>query len=55
MAILLRGRDQSVEQKSGFKSWLPKSLKDGSPKAWLGLFWIVVVLIFTLGPLTAIF
>ena len=54
MAILLRGRDQSVEQKSGFKSWLPESLKDGSPKAWLGLFWIVIVLIFVLGPLTAI-
>ena len=54
MAILLRGRDRSVEQKSGFKSSLPESLKEGSPKAWLGLFWIAVVLIFALGPLTAI-
>ena len=39
--ILLRRRDGSFEQKSGFKSWLPKSLKEGSLKAWLGLFWIV--------------
>ena len=55
MAILLRGRDRSVLQKSGFKRSLLKSIKEGSPKAWLGLFWIFVVLIFALGPLTAIF
>ena len=54
MAILLRGRDQSVEQKSGFKRWLPESLKKGSPKAWLGLLWIAIVLIFALCPLAAI-
>ena len=54
MVILLKNRDQSVEQKSGFKSWLPESLKDGSLKAWLGLFWIAIVLIFAMGPLAAI-
>ena len=54
MAILLRKRDGTVEQKSVLKSSLLKSLRDGSPKAWLGLFWIVVILIFALGPLIAI-
>tara|TARA_B100000686_G_scaffold347245_1_gene435513 strand:- start:587 stop:1612 length:1026 start_codon:yes stop_codon:yes gene_type:complete len=54
MSILIRRRDGRVEQKSGFKNSLKKSLKDGSPKAWLGLLWITVTLIFVLGPLTAI-
>ena len=55
MMILLRRRNLSVIQKSGFKISLLKSLKDGSPKAWFGMFWIVVLLVFALGPLTAIF
>ena len=54
MVILLRRRDGNFKQNSELKNSLPKSLKEGSLKAWLGLFWIAVVLIFTLGPLTAI-
>ncbi|MBS1255327.1 MAG: putative 2-aminoethylphosphonate transport system permease protein PhnU [Deltaproteobacteria bacterium] len=54
MAILLRGRDRRVEQKSGIKIWLPEKLRERSSQAWFALFWIAVVLIFALGPLTAI-
>ena len=54
MAILIRRRDGRVEQTNRLKCSLLKSLKDGSPKAWLSLFWIALVLIFALGPLTAI-
>ena len=55
IVILLRRRDGSFEQHSGFKRSLPKALKEGSLKAWLGLFWIAVLLIFAMGPLAAIF
>ncbi|HIB46173.1 MAG TPA: iron ABC transporter permease [Candidatus Lambdaproteobacteria bacterium] len=54
MAILLRGRNRRVEQKSAAKSWLPEKLRTHSLKAWFGLCWILMVLIFALGPLTAI-
>ncbi len=54
MAILIRRRDGRVEQTNRLKCSLLKSLKDGSPKAWLSLFWIALVLIFALGPLSAI-
>ncbi len=54
MMILLRSRDGSVEQTREFKCSLTKSLKAGSLKAWLGLLWIALVLIFALGPLAAI-
>ena len=54
MAILLKGRNRRVEQKSAIKSWLPEKLRNHSLKAWFALFWIILVLIFTLGPLSAI-
>jgi len=54
MAILLRGRSRRVEQKSVAKSWLPEKLRNRSLKAWFGLCWILLVMIFALGPLSAI-
>ena len=54
MTILLKGKDLRVEQKSVSKIWLPKKLRDRSTKAWFGLCWISLVLIFALGPLFAI-
>jgi len=54
MAILLKGRDRRVDQESASKSWLPEKLRNRSMKAWFGLCWILLVLIFALGPLFAI-
>jgi len=54
MAILLKGRDSRVDQESASKSWLPEKLRNRSMKAWFGLCWILLVLIFALGPLFAI-
>ena len=54
MVILFRGRNRWVEQKSPVKSWLPLKLRNYSLKAWFALCWIIFVLIFTLGPLSAI-
>jgi len=54
MAILLKGRDSRVDQESVSKSWLPEKLRNRSMKAWFGLCWILLVLIFALGPLFAI-
>jgi len=54
MAILLKGREGRFEQGFVNKSWLPKKLMDKSTKAWFGLFWIIILLIFALGPLFAI-
>jgi len=54
MAIMLKGRDRRVDQESASKSWLPEKLRNRSMKAWFGLCWILLVLIFALGPLFAI-
>jgi thiamine transport system permease protein len=54
MAILLRGRNRRVEQISAIKSCLPEKLRNHSLKAWFALCWIILILIFTLGPLSAI-
>ena len=54
MVILFRGRNRWVEQKYPVKSWLPLKLRNYSLKAWFALCWIIFVLIFTLGPLSAI-
>ena len=54
MAIMLKGRDSRVDQESASKSWLPEKLRNRSMKAWFGLCWILLVLIFALGPLFAI-
>ena len=54
MVILFRGRNRWVEQKSTVKNWLPLKLRNYSLKAWFALCWIIFVLIFTLGPLSAI-
>ena len=54
MVILLKGRDSRVDQESASKSWLPEKLRNRSMKAWFGLCWILLVLIFALGPLFAI-
>ena len=54
MAILLKGRDNRVDQESASKSWLPEKLRNRSMKAWFGLCWILLILIFALGPLFAI-
>ena len=54
MVILFRGRNRWVEQKSPVKNWLPLKLRNYSLKAWFALCWIIFVLIFTLGPLSAI-
>jgi len=54
LVILLKGMDWRVEQESGIKSWMPEKLRNGSLKAWFGLCWILLVLIFALGPLIAI-
>ncbi|MEC9068830.1 MAG: iron ABC transporter permease, partial [SAR324 cluster bacterium] len=54
MVILFRGRKSWFEQKSPVKSWLPLKLRNHSLKAWFALCWIIFVLIFTLGPLSAI-
>ena len=54
MAIILKGRDSRVDQESASKSWLPEKLRNRSMKAWFGLCWILLVLIFALGPLFAI-
>ena len=54
MAILLKGRDSRVDQEYASKSWLPEKLRNRSMKAWFGLCWILLVLIFALGPLFAI-
>ena len=54
MAILLKGKNSRVDQESASKSWLPEKLRNRSMKAWFGLCWILLVLIFALGPLFAI-
>ena len=54
MAIMLKGMDRRVDQESASKSWLPEKLRNRSMKAWFGLCWILLVLIFALGPLFAI-
>ena len=54
MAIMLKGWDRRVDQESASKSWLPEKLRNRSMKAWFGLCWILLVLIFALGPLFAI-
>ncbi|MDP6743848.1 MAG: iron ABC transporter permease [SAR324 cluster bacterium] len=54
MAILLKGRTRRVEQKSAIKYWLPEKLRNHSLKAWFAVCWIILILIFTLGPLSAI-
>jgi len=47
MAILLKGRNRRVEQKSAIKSWLPEKLRNHSLKAWFAVCWIILILIFT--------
>jgi len=54
MAIMLKGMDRRVDQESASKNWLPEKLRNRSMKAWFGLSWILLVLIFALGPLFAI-
>ena len=54
MGILLKGTNRRVEQTSKIKSWLPEKLRKNSLKSWFALCWIIIILIFTLGPLSAI-
>ncbi|MBC8258350.1 MAG: iron ABC transporter permease [SAR324 cluster bacterium] len=54
MAVLLNNKERRVEQKWVNKIWLPEKLRSFSLKAWLGLCWILLLMIFALGPLVAI-
>lgn len=51
--IIFRGQ-QNIEQKNSKKYCLILKIKNFCPKAWLGLFWIVIILFFALGPLFTI-
>jgi len=55
ITILIIGMQKNTEQNFTKKYSLSAGLRDLCPKAWLGFFWICVVLIFAMGPLFTIF
>ncbi len=53
MIFLIKGNERRVEQKINVKLWLPDELKNKNWYAWFALIWLIILLLFALGPLLA--
>ena len=54
ITILILCSQNNIEQNISKKYCLLSGVRNFCPKAWFGFFWIFIVLIFTLGPISSI-
>ena len=54
MIVLILSIQNNIEQNISKKNCLIEGIKNFCPKAWFGFFWIFIVLIFALGPISTI-